>query len=263
MALQFSFDYPYYYCHRACFLTPIFPSPFILLLLLFWSTKGAVKDVGGVGRVNKPLESALVDKKVSDKTERPQDVGTAGVAQKNDEKKKPGMLAQQDRSKSAPLASKPKVPPPPPQASSPSLVRASPGSSMLRKHQDWSVRPGYSSGASSYAGSDLDDDEALSDSELMYEHQLANAAALEDRSRHSDTLALGRLREEIANEGQLAGTVVRIETPFGKPIEEIYDGVHEGPVLGSGVSGIVRLIKHRDTGLKYAVKILDLGTFSF
>lgn len=43
------------------------------------------------------------------------------------------------------------------------------------------------------------------------------------------------------------------------PIESIYDGVHTGPVLGSGVSGIVRLVKHRATGLEYAVKSIDLG----
>jgi calcium-dependent protein kinase len=49
------------------------------------------------------------------------------------------------------------------------------------------------------------------------------------------------------------------QTPFGKPIEEIYTGVHDGPVLGSGVSGIVRLVSHRATGIKYAVKCLDIG----
>lgn len=59
--------------------------------------------------------------------------------------------------------------------------------------------------------------------------------------------------------GNLNGKVVRMETPFGKPIEEIYDGVHTGPVLGSGVSGIVRLVTHKATGVKYAVKCLDLG----
>jgi len=47
--------------------------------------------------------------------------------------------------------------------------------------------------------------------------------------------------------------------PFGKPIEEVYDGVHDGPVLGSGISGLVRLITHKNTGVKYAVKCLDLG----
>jgi hypothetical protein len=49
------------------------------------------------------------------------------------------------------------------------------------------------------------------------------------------------------------------QTPFGKPIEEIYDGVHYGKILGSGVSGIVRLVVHRSTGIEYAVKVLDIG----
>jgi calcium-dependent protein kinase len=49
------------------------------------------------------------------------------------------------------------------------------------------------------------------------------------------------------------------QVPFGKPIEEVYEGVHSGPVLGSGISGLVRLVTHRSTGIKYAVKVLDLG----
>jgi calcium-dependent protein kinase len=35
--------------------------------------------------------------------------------------------------------------------------------------------------------------------------------------------------------------------------------VHDGPVLGSGVAGIVRRVTHRKTGVIYAVKSLDLG----
>lgn len=35
--------------------------------------------------------------------------------------------------------------------------------------------------------------------------------------------------------------------------------MHDGPVLGSGISGIVRLVKHRGTGVEYAVKCLDLA----
>mmetsp|Transcript_31908 Transcript_31908/g.61048 ORF Transcript_31908/g.61048 Transcript_31908/m.61048 type:complete len:389 (+) Transcript_31908:432-1598(+) len=53
--------------------------------------------------------------------------------------------------------------------------------------------------------------------------------------------------------------LVRIEVPLGKPIEEVYDGVHDGPVLGSGISGIVRLVTHRATQVAYAVKCLDLA----
>ena len=57
----------------------------------------------------------------------------------------------------------------------------------------------------------------------------------------------------------LSSKVVLFEVPFGRPIEEVYDGVHSGPVLGSGVSGLVRLVTHKATGVKYAVKCLDLG----
>lgn len=47
--------------------------------------------------------------------------------------------------------------------------------------------------------------------------------------------------------------------PLGKPIEEVYEGVHDGVVLGSGISGIVREVKHRTTQVTYAVKCLDLA----
>ncbi len=47
--------------------------------------------------------------------------------------------------------------------------------------------------------------------------------------------------------------------PLGKPIEEVYQGVHDGDVLGSGVSGIVRRVAHRTTHVEYAAKCLDLA----
>jgi len=60
--------------------------------------------------------------------------------------------------------------------------------------------------------------------------------------------------------GDLVNTnLVRIEVPLGKPIEEVYEGVHDGPVLGSGISGTVRLVKHRATQVNYAVKCLELA----
>ena len=68
--------------------------------------------------------------------------------------------------------------------------------------------------------------------------------------------------DEKRDAKQMAERIVHIEVPFGKPIEEVYTGVHDGPVLGSGISGIVRLVTHKATGLKYAVKCLDLGKMS-
>jgi calcium-dependent protein kinase len=50
-----------------------------------------------------------------------------------------------------------------------------------------------------------------------------------------------------------------LQTEFGRRIEDVYEGVHDGLVLGSGVAGIVRQVKHRKTGVNYAVKCLDVG----
>mmetsp|Transcript_8222 Transcript_8222/g.23540 ORF Transcript_8222/g.23540 Transcript_8222/m.23540 type:complete len:1020 (+) Transcript_8222:65-3124(+) len=75
----------------------------------------------------------------------------------------------------------------------------------------------------------------------------------------SSIIGLDSMIENRREEGSLMSNVVHMEVPFGKPIEEVYDGVHTGPVLGSGISGLVRLVTHKATGVKYAVKCLDLG----
>ncbi len=75
----------------------------------------------------------------------------------------------------------------------------------------------------------------------------------------SSIIGLDSMIENRREEGNLQTNVVHMEVPFGKPIEEVYDGVHTGPVLGSGISGLVRLVTHKATGVKYAVKCLDLG----
>jgi hypothetical protein len=75
----------------------------------------------------------------------------------------------------------------------------------------------------------------------------------------SSRVGLDVMIEEHRETGALCQNVVRFEVPFGKPIEEVYEGVHDGPELGSGFSGVVRLVTHRATGLKYAVKVLDLA----
>ena len=53
--------------------------------------------------------------------------------------------------------------------------------------------------------------------------------------------------------------LVPIETQLGKPIEKVYDGVHDGPELGTGITGVVRRVTHKKTQHEYAVKKLDLG----
>ena len=75
----------------------------------------------------------------------------------------------------------------------------------------------------------------------------------------SSIIGLDSMIENRREEGGITSNVVHMEIPFGKPIEEVYDGVHTGPVLGSGISGLVRLVTHKVTGIKYAMKCLDLG----
>eukprot|EP00979_Chaetoceros_neogracilis_P002400 scaffold410_cov267-Chaetoceros_neogracile.AAC.48 len=110
--------------------------------------------------------------------------------------------------------------------------------------------PGYSSGAST--PSQMDDTSVHSSN---YGDTLHNPKSL----KHSaSAIGLEQLIDDKKNNG-LANNIVHMEIPFGKPIEEVYDGVHDGPVLGSGISGLVRLCKHKKTGSNYAVKCLDLG----
>jgi hypothetical protein len=117
-------------------------------------------------------------------------------------------------------------------SSPPGLVTEDSSNEKSYKHHR-----GYSSGGSSFEDS---------------EHQCQSLATVE-------VFDLGAVKNTVYADGNLSGKVVRMETPFGKPIEDIYDSVHTGPVLGSGVSGIVRLVTHKATGVKYAVKCLDLG----
>jgi len=77
--------------------------------------------------------------------------------------------------------------------------------------------------------------------------------------RGSSVIGLDSMIDKRREESGFVANVVHMEVPFGKPIEEVYDGVQTGPVLGSGISGVVRLVTHKATGVKYAVKCLDLG----
>ena len=84
-----------------------------------------------------------------------------------------------------------------------------------------------------------------------------STASVEKKTMRHSTSKIFNDREDKVTD--LKGRVVHIEVPFGKPIEEVYSGVQNGPVLGSGISGLVRLCVHQKTGVKYAVKCLDLG----
>ncbi len=91
-------------------------------------------------------------------------------------------------------------------------------------------------------------------------HQVVSGATAipKLRSRAGSAIGLESMIENRKEAGDLVSNVVRLEPALGRPIQEVYEGVHDGPILGKGVMGIVRLITHRVTGLKYAVKCLDL-----
>ena len=104
---------------------------------------------------------------------------------------------------------------------------------------------GYSSG-----GSTPDDSSTASGGSGRNPKKLGHSSSI---------IGLDSMIENRREDGDIRTNVVHMEVPFGKPIEEVYDGVHNGPILGSGVSGMVRLVTHKATGLQYAVKCLDLG----
>jgi len=66
----------------------------------------------------------------------------------------------------------------------------------------------------------------------------------------SSSISSSLVHVEIAN--------TSIDNPYGKPIDHFYDGIYDGKILGSGISGIVRECTHKKSGHKYAVKCLDL-----
>ncbi|GAX16046.1 hypothetical protein FisN_20Hh280 [Fistulifera solaris] len=119
----------------------------------------------------------------------------------------------------------------------------------------------YASGASTPELHSSDDDSSTQSGKSggnkeRHRRQLSNPKAL---SHSTSAIGLDTMIEDRREVGDLRQNVVHIEVPFGKPIEEVYDGIHNGPVLGSGISGLVRLVTHKKTGLKYAVKVLDLA----
>jgi hypothetical protein len=68
-----------------------------------------------------------------------------------------------------------------------------------------------------------------------------DASSTSHTRRHSDMIA-DYLKSEGASSSRI---MVHIENPSGKPIEEVYDGVHDGEVLGEGITGAVRRITQR------------------
>lgn len=62
--------------------------------------------------------------------------------------------------------------------------------------------------------------------------------------------------------GEFGNITVSIITSDRCLIENVYDGVHDGKVLGCGIGGLVREVTHRKTGTKFALKTLSLNSIS-
>ena len=77
--------------------------------------------------------------------------------------------------------------------------------------------------------------------------------------KNSSSVDISAVKSSVQAGGDLHSKVVRMVTPWGKPIQDVYDGVHDGKILGSGVSGTVRLVTHKASKVQYAVKTMDLG----
>jgi calcium-dependent protein kinase len=50
-----------------------------------------------------------------------------------------------------------------------------------------------------------------------------------------------------------------MKTSLTRRVEDVYEGVYDGPILGSGAAGVVRKCKHKETGMEFAVKCLNVG----
>lgn len=107
----------------------------------------------------------------------------------------------------------------------------------------------------------INDNETVSSSSITVSDDDLSLRSTKDLSIRSQSSYIG-LEDMIQARKErysLASNVVHIENPYGRNIEDVYDGVRSGPTLGSGSSGVVRKVVHRATGIEFAVKCLDLG----
>jgi hypothetical protein len=80
------------------------------------------------------------------------------------------------------------------------------------------IAPGYSSGAST--PSQLDVSSHSRGSNNNSSKQLLHS---------SSVLRLDQMIQERKEDGDLQSRMVHLEVPFGRPIEDVYDGIHDGP----------------------------------
>lgn len=120
-----------------------------------------------------------------------------------------------------------------------------------------------SAGVSTRASSEGSDEESLTRVEIHPDLAgISSADRDHDKSsKPGRTTSFDHLIKDCLEPGQLRSCTVfhnNATASFGQRIEDIYDGVRDGEVLGEGFSGVVRRIKHRETGVTRALKRLDL-----
>lgn len=79
------------------------------------------------------------------------------------------------------------------------------------------IAPGYSSGAST--PSQLDGSN----------HSRGSNNNSKQLLHSSSVLRLDQMIQERKEDGDLQSRMVHLEVPFGRPIEDVYDGIHDGP----------------------------------
>jgi calcium-dependent protein kinase len=63
---------------------------------------------------------------------------------------------------------------------------------------------------------------------------------------------------DTKRDSRFSMNVVNLELTKGTRIETVYDHVTDGRIIGSGVSGVVREVVHKNTHIKYACKCMSL-----
>lgn len=81
-----------------------------------------------------------------------------------------------------------------------------------------------------------------------------------EEANQSSRTVLTELMDTLQNTPlfERANTCVDVVTADIAAIETIYDGVKDGPILGYGITGVVRKCTHKETGAEFALKSLSL-----
>jgi len=83
----------------------------------------------------------------------------------------------------------------------------------------------------------------------------------ESEKNHSNRTVLSDLMDSINQDHSFehSKNCVQVVISDKLGVEDVYDGIHDGPILGYGISGVVRKIVHKETLLEYAVKAMPLS----